>query len=422
MKSGWSDRVRRIEASVGLLKNAGVAHGIIEGRRLDGRQVELHGRRVVNFGSCSYLGLETDERLKLAACEAVERYGTVFSSSRAYLSVGLFAEFEALMSEVVGGYPVVVVPNTSLGHQAALPVLVGERDAVCFDVMVHSSVQAVLPTLTQRGVHCEPVPHNRIDVLERRARRLALTHDRVFYLCDGVYSMHGDLAPIDALFELLERLPSLFAYVDDAHGVGWTGKHGAGVVLGERGMHDRMAVALGLSKSFAGGGAVVVFSTAAQAERVFSCGGPLIFSGPLQPAQLGALIASAQIHLSPEIFELQRRLRTRIELFDDRCAAAGVRAISQSRAPIRFIEVGNDERAARIVGELLEAGFFVNASVYPAVARGGAGIRLMLTCQQTLDDIACLVNAIAAYLGRTGNESAQNPRERSKVAAPRHQC
>jgi 7-keto-8-aminopelargonate synthetase-like enzyme len=360
--------------------------------------VEIRGRRAVNFGSCSYLGLETDMRLKLAACEAVERYGTVFSSSRAYLSVPLFVEVEVLMSEIVGGYPVVVVPNTSLGHQAALPVLVGERDAVCFDVMVHSSVQAVLPMLKQRGVHCEPVPHNRIDVLERRARRLALVHDRVFFLCDGVYSMHGDLAPVEPLFELLDRMPSLFAYVDDAHGVGWAGKHGAGVVLGERGLHSRMAVALGLSKSFAGGGAVLVLPNHELAQRVFTCGGPLIFSGPLQPPQLGALIASAQIHLSSEIAELQRSLRTRIELFDDLCGVAGLQPILRSRSPIRFIEVGDDELCARIAGELLSAGFYVNASVFPAVSRGGAGIRLMLTCQQTLDDVAGLVKALVRCL------------------------
>src|SRR5262245_9311702 len=96
------ERLGRIEASISLLKSVGVAHAIVEGMRLDGRSVELNGRRVVNFGNCSYLGLESEERLKLAACEAVERYGTVFSSSRAYLSVPLYTELEALLSELVG--------------------------------------------------------------------------------------------------------------------------------------------------------------------------------------------------------------------------------------------------------------------------------------------------------------------------------
>ena len=150
----------------------------MEDARLDGRQIELAGRRLVNFGSCSYLGLETDARLKRAACEAVERYGVVFSSSRAYVSLPLYAEFEALLAQVVGGHPVVVAPTTSLLHQAALPVLVSDDDAVCFDVMVHSSVQAVLPALAQRGIHCEPVPHGRLDALaaaEDAARRIGFS-------------------------------------------------------------------------------------------------------------------------------------------------------------------------------------------------------------------------------------------------------
>jgi len=396
VKSGWSERVRHTESAIQRLKARGLAHARVEDARLDGRQIELDGRRLVNFGSCSYLGLETDARLKRAACEAVERYGVVFSSSRAYVSLPLYAQFEALLSEIVGGYPVVVAPTTSLLHQAALPILVNEADAVCFDVMVHSSVQAVLPTLMQRGIHCEPVPHGRLDALERRVRRLSAQYARVFYLCDGVYSMHGDLANVSKLWALLDGFPSLFAYVDDAHGVGWAGRHGAGIVLGEHGLHERMAVALGLAKSFATGGAVLALVRAELAQRIFTCGGPLIFTGPLQPAQLGAGIASARIHLSAELGELQARLRARIELFDELVGGAG--CWTQSRSPIRFLEVGSDEAAADLAAKLLAAGYFVNTAVFPAVARGHAGVRLMLTCQQELDDVRGLGETLARCL------------------------
>lgn len=397
MKSADDARTAQIEAVVALMTDAGVAHLRARGARLDGRQLELAAGRAVHFGSCSYLGLEVDERLKRAACEAVERFGVVFSSSRAYVSVPLFAELEELLVRVVGGFPVVLAPSTSLAHQAALPVLVEERDAVCFDLLAHSSLQAVLPALAQRGVHCEPVPHNRIDVLERRVKRLAATHRRVFYLCDGVYSMHGDLAALDELYALLEREPALFAYVDDAHGVGWAGRHGAGIVLGERRLHERMLVALGLSKSFAAGGGLLVVPDAELGRRIFGCGGPMIFSGPLQPAQLGAGIASARIHLSPELPVLQDRLRARIELFDGIAAALGVK-YTASRAPIRFIEVGSNERAASVARSLLNAGFFVNAAAFPAVPRGHAGIRLMLNLNQTLEDVRNLVHELAHCL------------------------
>jgi len=377
VKAASNQRIAEVAATAELLSGAGVAHLRACDRRLDGRHLELTTGRVVHFGSCSYLGLEMDERLKRGACEAIERFGVVFSSSRAYVSVPLFAELEELLVRVVGGFPVVVAPSTSLAHQAALPVLVDDGDAVCFDFFAHTSLQAVLPALAARGVHCEPIPHDRLDVLERRAKRLAATHRRVFYLCDGVYSMHGDVAALDELYALLERQPALFAYIDDAHGVGWAGRHGAGVVLGERRLHERMIVALGFSKSFGAGGAALVVPDAELGRRIFACGGPMIFSGPLQPAQLGAGIASARIHLSPELTVLQGRLRARMELFDGLAAALGVEFSARTRAPIRFVEVGSNERAAAMARSLLDAGYFVNASAFPAVPRGHAGIRLI---------------------------------------------
>src|SRR4029079_6482760 len=155
-----TDRIATITSTIGALRARGLVHRTAETGVLGGPHITLDGRSVVNFGSCSYLGLETDERLKRAACDAVARYGVIFSSSRAYVSVPLFAELEALLSRLAGGVPVVIAPSTTLAHQAALPVLVGPHDAVLYDTMVHSSVQAVTPTLRQQGPRCEPVAHN----------------------------------------------------------------------------------------------------------------------------------------------------------------------------------------------------------------------------------------------------------------------
>ena len=90
---------------------------------LDGRTLSLNGREVISFGSCSYLGLELDPRMKQATIDAVLRYGTQFSSSRGYLSSPQYIELEALLSEMFGGH-VLVTPTTSLGHLSTLPVLV----------------------------------------------------------------------------------------------------------------------------------------------------------------------------------------------------------------------------------------------------------------------------------------------------------
>ena len=397
-------------------REQGLIHRFAEDEHFDGRSITLDGRSLINFGSCSYLGLETDARLKAAACDAVNRYGVQFSTSRAYVAAPLYLELESLLSQMAGGAPVVLAATASLAHQSALPALIGERDAVLYDIQVHASVQATLPDLRQRGVVCEPVPHNRLDRLEQRVQLLQRSHDRVFYLADGVYSMHGDRLNARALFELLDRQPALFAYVDDAHGVGWSGARGAGTVLGHRPIHERMAVVFGLAKSFGSAGGAIVLPDRTLADRVLLGGRTLIFSGPIQPAQLGAGVASAKIHLSNELPVLQAGLQARIEAFERAARNVNLATSSSDVSPIRFLPVGDEQRTAEIVKKLMERGYFVNIAMYPAVARRRAGLRLMLTAHQTLSDIVNLVNEIARLLTHGTPELGSSPKSAPHAA------
>lgn len=404
IRPGVEEKKRLAQATWSQAQARGLTRQTAEDERFDGRTIKLNGRRLINFGSCSYLGLETDARLKTAACEAILRYGVQFSSSRAYVSAPLYREFETLLSRMVGGSPVVLAPSTSLGHLSALPVLVSDEDAVLYDIQVHASVQAVLPELRLRGVPCEPVRHNHMARLEERVANLARQHARVFYLCDGIYSMHGDTLDVEGLYGLLERQPSLFAYVDDAHGVSWSGQRGAGTVLGRRSLHERMVVIFGLSKSFAAAGGALVVPDRELADRISTEGRTLIFSGPLQPAQLGAGVASAKIHLSDELPELQEQVASRIRAFDIAANELRVPVSCSDHSPIRFVPVGDERAAMELATGLLGRGFFVNIAYYPAVPRRRAGVRLTLTAQQTPEDLQSLVAAIAQCLGtsRTG--------------------
>src|SRR4051794_41667061 len=106
----------------------GLLHIDIDDHALDGRTVLLGSKPHINFGSCSYLGLELDPRMRDAVIDAVTRYGTQFSSSRAYLSSPQYAELESLLDVMFGGHTL-VVPTTTLGHLATLPCLVASTDA-----------------------------------------------------------------------------------------------------------------------------------------------------------------------------------------------------------------------------------------------------------------------------------------------------
>jgi len=395
IRSDLAKRLSEMDAVGQLLKSRGLLHCVAQDERLDGRTITVGAKPLVHFGSCSYLGLETDARLKASACEAILRYGTQFSSSRAYVSAPLYAEFEALFARLVGGHPLVVAPTTSLAHQSALPVLIGERDCVLYDANVHQSVQAVLPMLRMQGAACEMLPHNRLDLLEERARALSAHNDRIFYLCDGVYSMQGDIVDVSALRALLDRSPQLYAYVDDAHGVGWLGKNGAGAALHDQQLHERMVVVLGLAKAFASAGGVIICKSPDVARRIFTCGRTMMFSGPLQPAQLGAAIASANILLSDEIHGLQRDVLERIALFDSTAEKEGLHVEAPSVSPIRFIQVGREEPTLELAAQLQNAGYYTNVAMFPAVPHKRAGIRVMLNRHQAYEDIRGLVHEAA---------------------------
>jgi 7-keto-8-aminopelargonate synthetase-like enzyme len=388
---------RLIDEALTAAISRGVAHLIAEDEQLGGRVVTLHGRPLVNFGSCSYLGLETDPRLKDAACDAVMRYGVQFASSRAYVSCPPYAELERLLGALFDA-PLVVAQTTTLAHFAALPVLVGRDDAVICDQLVHHSVQSVLPTLAAAGTHCRFVRHNRVDRLEETVRALGDRYRHIWYLADGVYSMHGDAAPLDGLHDLVSRYDQLSLYIDDAHGISWAGKHGRGTVLGDGPLPRRTVMVASLAKAFAAGGAVMVFPDAETARLVRNCGTTMIFSGPLQPALLGAAIASARVHLSSEIGQRQRRLMDRIHLFNDLAAARGLPLGSPAATPIRFVKAGETELTYRLAADLMSDGFFVNTAGFPAVSKGQAGLRIALTIHQTLDDVRALVDAIARRL------------------------
>ena len=378
------------ELGVGLLEAEDV--------RLDGRTVRVGGRSVVNFCSCSALGLELDPRLIEGAIDAARRFGTQFSMSRAFVSAPPYAELEERLTHIAGG-PALVLPSTSQASAAALPTLIAPDDAVLLDQQVHMSVQIVMPLLERIGVYVERVPHARTDELEARLRALEPKHPRIWHLTDGVHSMHGDLALLDDLQWLLERHASLHLYIDDAHGTSWTGRHGRGHALEQLRRRERVVVALSLNKSFGAGGAALVFPDENTLQRVRHTSPPTNFGGPLQPPMLGAAVASARIHASPEIHELQAELRQLLEHTNHRAVELGLPLLHRETvAPIRFIGLGPAEAATAMATHLLERGLLASCALFPAVPPHQTGIRFTVTRHHQLADIDLLLEAIADFL------------------------
>ena len=393
---------------------------------LDGRSVRVRGQSALHFASCSYLGLELDPRLVEGVVDAVRRYGTQLSVSRAFLSAPPYAALEAMLGEITGG-AVLVTPNTTLASAAALPSLVGERDAVLLDHQVHMTVQQVVPLLQRMGVPVAYVRHGRLDRLETRIAELAPRHRHVWFLLDGVYSMHGDLAPMDALAWLLARHEQLHLYVDDAHGTSWTGRNGRGHALEHLGDRRRVVVALSLNKAFGAAGGALVLPDEATRRWVRHTAAPMSFTGPLQPPMLGAALASARIHRSGEVETLQEALRARIRHANRRAEELDLPLLHRREiVPIRFVGLGPRAASTAMAEHLLARGLLTSCAVFPAVPAHQTGIRFTLTRHHRLEDVDRLLEEMAAFLPealrRGGVERAEVARafgEAPRAAPPR---
>jgi 7-keto-8-aminopelargonate synthetase-like enzyme len=383
-----------VDAAISEAARHGVVFVSAEDEPLDGRTVRVEGKPVLNFASCSYLGLELDARIQQGAVDATLRYGTQFSSSRTYIEAPLYQELEELLGRITGG-SALVTPNTTLGHLSTLPVIVGEDDAVLLDHQVHHTVQLALHQLRAQGSHVEFVRHGRIDQLDERIRLLSQTHPRVWYFADGVYSMYGNLAPMKALTWLLGVHERLHLYVDDAHGTSWTGRHGRGYALENLPRDPRVVVAISLNKAFGAAGGAVVFPDDEMRRRVRTCGGPMIFTGPVQPPMLGAAVASAKIHLSDELAVMQRELAERIQLANELAAELDLPLASRSAVPIRYVGLGPPVASHAMTGRLLERGFYANCATFPAVRARCSGLRFTLTRHHTPADVRALLGAVA---------------------------
>lgn len=377
-----------------------------------GRRIVIDGKELLNFGSCSYMGLHDRPELRQGAHRAIDEYGTQFHFSRAYLQCPLYEELDALL-ERIAGRPVVVAPSTSLGHLAAIPVLVRDGDCMIIDQFAHASLHTALQLVP--NVPLEIVRHNRMDILEEQITRLSNSHEHVWYIADGLYSMLGDFAPFAQLKQLLDRHPKLRLYIDDAHSISWLGKHGRGAALDHFHDDQRVVVAMSLNKAFSAGGGVLAVPNRETASRIRRCGGPMLFSGPIQPPMLGAAVASARLHLSPEFSTLQHELRRLLETSATCIARAGLDLAADTLTPIFQAQCDSPRIVFAVAQQLRARGFYCCVCVFPAVPMNRPGLRFTVTRHNTIEDIETFIPALAESIA-WAKERVREPQTFSDVA------
>lgn len=370
----------------------GAKHGIgyqyADDQQYGGRFITIDGKPKKFFGNCSYLGLELDPRIKAGAIDAIERLGVSLSCSRTYMSSS--AAYDSLqLFEEIFQQPSLLMPMTNLASMAVCMTRINPEDALIVDRQVHMTVKIATDLVRVNGAHVETLPHNRMDILEDRIKELSQKHPKIWYFADGVYSMFGDTAPMDDLYELLNRYENFRLFIDDAHGMSWTGPRGAGYVLNNVDyFHQHMYMVTSLAKGFGGSGGVAVFPNERERDIVRFTSPHHIFLSPQNNAAYGANIASCKIHLSDEMPTIQQDLMNKVALFKQLALQLNLPLVNPDcTTPIFYIATGTSELCVQVLHRLMQSGFYINIAAHPAVPKHFSGIRIVVTRNQTEDDI-----------------------------------
>ena len=386
-------------------KEEGILHLYAEDHFLTGRTIQIKGKEMFHFGTTGYLGLEQDFRLKEAAIAAIQNYGTQFPLSKSYISHPLYNELEQKIG-LMYGIPPIITKNSTLGHLAVIPTLIRDEDAVIMDHQVHWSVQNACQLLKLRGIPVEMIRHSNLEMLENKIKQLTSRCNRIWYMADGVYSMFGDYAPISELLALTQKYPRLNLYFDDVHGMSWKGKNGTGFVFDAiKELPENCIVVSTLSKTFGASGATVFCRNQKLRDKIKNFGGPLTFSAQLEPASVAAAIASADIHLTPEITKKQNDLADKITYFNQLLAQGNLPIISKNDSPVFFLGMGTPATAYNFVQRLFKEGFFLNLGIYPAVPIKNTGIRITLSSHNKMQDIKVLAEAMEHHFPKALEET-----------------
>lgn len=350
-------------------------------------EVIVNGKKVLMFGSNSYLGLTNHPEVKEASSKAIELYGTGCAGSR-FLNgtLDIHLELEEKLARYVGKEEALVYSTGFQVNLGVVPTLTGRNDTILLDDADHASIIEGSRLAFSKVLKFS---HNNMESLENKLK-LCDPATLKLIVVDGIFSMEGDITKLPEIVRLANQYNASIM-VDDAHALGVIGEHGSGTAS-HFGLTDEVDLIMGtFSKSLASIGGFIA-SDAATINFLKHHSRPLIFSASITPASAASVIAALDIiKREPERIEkLWELTRKALESFKKLGFDTG-----SSETPIIPLYVRDDYKTMQMTRILLEKGIFANPVLSPAVKKEDTLIRFSLMATHTHEQLDYAIDTIA---------------------------
>jgi len=355
------------------LQSGSLPHSIVDGKEL------------IMLCSNNYLNLSNHPKLIKAACDAAKKFGAGSGSVRAIAgTMDLHLEVEKRLAKFKHTESSLIYQTGFAANSGLIPQLAGKGDIIISDELNHGSIiDGVRLTKSDRAVykHCD------MGELEKVLKDADKKYNRILIISDGVFSMDGDIAPMDKIVKLAGEYGAM-TYVDDAHGEGVIGPDGRGIGA-YFGIEGKIDVEMGtFSKAFGVVGGLIAGSQDL-VNFAYNKSRTWLLSGSHPPAVAGAQLAAIKVlETEPEHV---KTLWDNTNYFKRELMSMGFNT-GNSATPITPVIVGESKNAKKLSDRLIEEGVFALPIVFPMVARDKARIRNMINAGLTKKDLDIVID------------------------------
>lgn len=357
-------------------------------------EVIMRGKRVLMFGSNSYLGLTNHPKIKEASIEAIRKYGTGCAGSP-FLNgtLDIHIELEEKLADFVGKEKAIVYSTGFHTNIGVIPTIVGRGDYIIGDELNHASI--VEGRRLSFATYMK-YKHNDMESLEAVLKKIPYESIKLIVM-DGVFSMEGDVAKLPVIVELAEKY-NASVYVDEAHSLGVFGEGGRGI-CNHFGLTDKVDLIMGtFSKSLATIGGFIA-TDADTINFLKHHSRSYIFSASISPAATASVIAALDV-----IKQEPDRIKNLWEITNYSLDAFRSRGfeIGPTETPIIPLYIRDNDKTFIITQELYEQGIFVNPVIPPACAPDATLIRFSLMATHTKAQIDEAVDKLTKTFRKHG--------------------